>query len=287
MKLTPEHIENQIASEQYLSSIDTGASLGTLTICVLTLKNGILITGTSACLDAANFDAQIGKDLARKDAVRQIWQLEGYAAATLSKLEGYKASLVTITVDAKAAMAECKAASDEVKAFCADAVATVTELTKLPNGEQASTVREGYDIGHYYGFRDGFKGAVALYPSQRILEIEAAIQTHLNAEPLQTIPGHFFKRPVPHLTCADGVTLSIQASEGHYCTPRVNSGPYTAVEVGFPSVRPSEAMMEYCEDGENPTNTVYGYVPMGVVIDFILEHGGLAPNEAIKVGGTD
>lgn len=161
MKLTPEHIENQIASEQYLNSIDTGAALGTLTICVLTLKNGILITGTSACLDAATFDAQIGKDLARKDAVRQIWQLEGYLHATLSKLEGYKASLVTITVDAKAAMAECKAASDEVKAFCADAVATVTELTKLPNGEQASTICEGYDIGHYYGFRDGYKAAEA------------------------------------------------------------------------------------------------------------------------------
>lgn len=40
---------------------------------------------------------------------------------------------------------------------------------------------------------------------------------------------------VPAIECADGFTMSVQASRSHYCTPRNDVGPYTAVEVGFPS----------------------------------------------------
>ena len=36
--------------------------------------------------------------------------------------------------------------------------------------------------------------------------------------------------------CADGFTMSVQANEGAYCTPRLDeAGSYTEVEVGFPS----------------------------------------------------
>ena len=44
-----------------------------------------------------------------------------------------------------------------------------------------------------------------------------------------------FNFPIPRLICANGFTLSIQASKYSYCTPRSNSGPYSEVEVGFPS----------------------------------------------------
>jgi hypothetical protein len=56
--------------------IPTG--LGLLTICVLTLWNGYTILGKSACADPKNFDAELGKRLARTDAVNQIWPLMGY-----------------------------------------------------------------------------------------------------------------------------------------------------------------------------------------------------------------
>lgn len=49
-----------------------------LTVCVLTLQNGFTVTGESACASPANFDEQIGNKLARADAIRKIWALEGY-----------------------------------------------------------------------------------------------------------------------------------------------------------------------------------------------------------------
>jgi len=42
------------------------------------LKNGFTVTGRSACVDPANFDIDIGRDLCRKDAISQMWLLEGY-----------------------------------------------------------------------------------------------------------------------------------------------------------------------------------------------------------------
>ena len=49
-----------------------------LTICVLTLQNGFTVTGESACASPENFDAEIGRKIARQNAVNKIWQLEGY-----------------------------------------------------------------------------------------------------------------------------------------------------------------------------------------------------------------
>ena len=38
------------------------------------------------------------------------------------------------------------------------------------------------------------------------------------------------------VTCKDGFTMSVQANEGAYCSPRIDKAlKYTAVEVGFPS----------------------------------------------------
>jgi len=52
----------------------------------------------------------------------------------------------------------------------------------------------------------------------------------------------------PRIYCHDGFNLSVQASEVTYATPRSNTGPYTAVEVGFPSHRPPAAWEQYTED---------------------------------------
>ena len=49
-----------------------------LTFCVLVLKNGFTVTGESACASPENFDAEIGRKIARQNAVAKIWPLMGY-----------------------------------------------------------------------------------------------------------------------------------------------------------------------------------------------------------------
>lgn len=71
-KMTPEYIESLVASTTFLRH-------KTLTLCVLELTNGTMVTGESNVIDPANYDSLIGKDMSRKDAVSKIWSLEGYA----------------------------------------------------------------------------------------------------------------------------------------------------------------------------------------------------------------
>lgn len=79
---------------------------------------------------------------------------------------------------------------------------------------------------------------------------------------------------LPKIECADGFKMSVQASRTHYCTPRTDTGPWSHVEVGFPTER-EELLMEYVEDADRPTSTVYGYVPVEVIVAVIDKHGGL------------
>ena len=77
------------------------------------------------------------------------------------------------------------------------------------------------------------------------------------------------------VTCADGFTMSVQANENAYCTPRVNGAPsYTQVEVGFPNA-PEGLLMRWAEDPHYPTQTVYAYVPSEVILDVCAKHGGV------------
>lgn len=82
-------------------------------------------------------------------------------------------------------------------------------------------------------------------------------------------------RRVPRITCADGLSLSVQASEYNYCAPRYSGLDfYYEVEVGFPSARIDE-LMPYAESPDDPTGTVYGYVPVDIVNQVVNAHGGL------------
>jgi hypothetical protein len=71
-RVTPDHIDAVIVDETFQVFHDV------LTICVLKLKNGFLVTGESACADPANFNAEIGRKIARENAREKIWMLEGY-----------------------------------------------------------------------------------------------------------------------------------------------------------------------------------------------------------------
>ena len=81
----------------------------------------------------------------------------------------------------------------------------------------------------------------------------------------------FYKRVI----CADGFEMSVQAHKGGYCTPRTSQCQrYTAVEVGYPSQKES-LLIEYADEPEAPTDTVYGYVPSQRVALVIAKHGGM------------
>jgi len=103
------------------------------------------------------------------------------------------------------------------------------------------------------------------------------------------------------LHCTDGFTVSVIAGGGTYCSPRPRlcapnidwcplpadkalnevectyPGPYTEVEVGFPSGRP-EPWAEWQEYADEPyddgTEGVYSFVPVRVVRRLIEAHGG-------------
>ena len=108
-RITPADVEANIASEHYFTAAEgvIGAfaagefgshsgdavtlqrgstspevlkpSLNLLTFCVLVLRNGFTVTGESACVSPENFDAELGRKIARANAVNKMWPLLGFA----------------------------------------------------------------------------------------------------------------------------------------------------------------------------------------------------------------
>ena len=108
-RITPADIEANIVQEYYFTAWegaqlaywgdsdpenpklaegepDRNGPLSLLTFCVLVLRNGFTVTGESACASPENFDAEIGKKIARTNAVNKVWPLMGYELRT--KLKG-------------------------------------------------------------------------------------------------------------------------------------------------------------------------------------------------------
>lgn len=75
------------------------------------------------------------------------------------------------------------------------------------------------------------------------------------------------------ITLMDGTTLSVQAGKHLYSTPREDFAEFTHVEVGFPTFVPPKEWMEYAEDSDNPKDTVYGYIPIKMVLSYINKIG--------------
>lgn len=80
-RVTLEDVKASIQSERFIYD-------GTLTLCILTLTNGIKLTGESACASPANYNKEIGDKLAREQAIGKIWPLLGFELKTkLSLIE--------------------------------------------------------------------------------------------------------------------------------------------------------------------------------------------------------
>ena len=87
-----------------------------------------------------------------------------------------------------------------------------------------------------------------------------------------------FKR----IECKDWFKFSAQASYSHYCEPRVtifnaHNFFYETMEVWFPTDK-EPLIMEWCEDSECPTETVYWQVPVSVLNEVVKKHWGIINN---------
>lgn len=93
-RVTPADIEANISGEHYFTAEEgflgrhgeNGVNphnplpsvLALLTFCVLVLRNGFTVTGESACASPENFDLEIGRKVARENAIQKCWPLMGY-----------------------------------------------------------------------------------------------------------------------------------------------------------------------------------------------------------------
>ena len=110
-RITPADVEANIVGEYYFTAAQgvqaafgeqdeltrlTGAhgELKLLTFCVLVLKNRFTVTGESACASPENFDAELGRKIARDNAIEKLWPLMGYALKTKLYEEEAKNALV-------------------------------------------------------------------------------------------------------------------------------------------------------------------------------------------------
>ena len=84
-RVTQQDLQDNIVSEHYFTGAEAARIGGTephpldmLTFCVLVLRNGFTVTGESACASPENFDAELGRKIARQNAEQKIWPLMGY-----------------------------------------------------------------------------------------------------------------------------------------------------------------------------------------------------------------
>ena len=95
---------------------------------------------------------------------------------------------------------------------------------------------------------------------------------HVVSGHVRAADGYVYRNPAPRVDCADGWSVSIQASQYHYCEPRTNAGPWVEFELGYPSELDPE--LEPFAEEPDTTRTVFAYVPASVVLALIAKHGG-------------
>lgn len=80
--ITKEQIDS-IVRESTFTGIKVGQKT---TVLLCAMPNGFEIVESSACVDQANYNQQIGEQICKERMINRIWQLEGYRLqSTLEK----------------------------------------------------------------------------------------------------------------------------------------------------------------------------------------------------------
>lgn len=80
--VTIEQIQEILANSKIVfNKVGNKTSFG-----VCELPNGFILCESSSCVDPANFDHEIGKDIIMKRFENKLWELEGYVLQ--SKVSG-------------------------------------------------------------------------------------------------------------------------------------------------------------------------------------------------------
>ena len=77
------HNSNRVTPEQIKSLLDDAETQEAVfwekeVVVSYKLSSGFTVLGRGACVDPANFNIEIGRQVARGQAEDQLWQLEGY-----------------------------------------------------------------------------------------------------------------------------------------------------------------------------------------------------------------
>ena len=74
-RVTPEDLDQMMEAADVQYYVFPGT---TVTVCCATLNNGYALVGQSAAVSLENFDENIGREVAWKDARNQLWALLGF-----------------------------------------------------------------------------------------------------------------------------------------------------------------------------------------------------------------
>lgn len=146
-RVTSEMMEANIKEKHFLQ-------YGLLTICVLTLQNGFMVTGESACADEENFDQSVGERLAEYNARQAIWKFMGYELKTqLSQLAQAQAAVPITTPKDRVVveMEELRQKLEALRAFLqTKAFTNLAEVQKVLLTQQEEAMASYHSI---LGFR--------------------------------------------------------------------------------------------------------------------------------------
>ena len=83
-KVKEKNMKNTVTEQQIKDLLDNSeirvqTTFDKVTIVSLRLPNGFVITESSACVDPANYDEEIGKQICLERIENKLWELEGYA----------------------------------------------------------------------------------------------------------------------------------------------------------------------------------------------------------------
>ena len=123
------------------------------------------------------------------------------------------------------------------------------------------------------------------------MSINKFIQENLKvtypAEEYSSMNNMLTSSRLPQIHCTDGFSMSVQVGYSLYCTPKKVAKRYSEVEIGYPS-RDEPLIYKYAESFYDPdedfkyTDTVYPYVPVGIVNKVLKKHGGIDMPETMR-----